>query len=91
MYSFRAAYKVGSLRPQELDKLAHRMAINEDLLKQHFRFYNLLGDPKLAEGCDRECGEKLLCNIVMANSGDWTQCDQIIAEHRLAKRITGGK
>jgi sphingomyelin phosphodiesterase len=79
MYSFKEAYGVSSLEPVELDRLAHRMANDSSIMQQYFEFYNLLGDPKLEQGCDQDCYDNLLCSIVRTDtSTNSTRCDDLL-------------
>ncbi|XP_069688528.1 sphingomyelin phosphodiesterase-like isoform X2 [Periplaneta americana] len=89
-YSFKEAYGVESLTPTEMDKLIHKMATNSSLLEQYYRYYVKHADTALQRGCDMNCLKDKLCEISVAQMGDYTQCDQLMQQSVVPKSTDDG-
>nr|CAD7195605.1 unnamed protein product [Timema douglasi] len=77
LYSFKKDYHVSSLKPQDLDKMVHKMDKEDYLLQKHHRFYHKNSDSVVNTKCDNKCKKKLLCSIVTSQSKDLLHCDGI--------------
>nr|CAD7605997.1 unnamed protein product [Timema genevievae] len=77
LYSFIKDYHVSSLKPQDLDKMVHKMDKEDYLLQKHHRFYYKNSDLVVKKKCDKDCKKKLLCSIMTSQSKDLLHCDGI--------------
>ncbi|KAF2878762.1 hypothetical protein ILUMI_27403, partial [Ignelater luminosus] len=74
LYSFKDAYGVNDLSPQELARLTIRMATTPYLPKLYFRYKWRESDTALAKGCNDECEIHNLCNMVTYQPEYTIQC-----------------
>ncbi|CAH1104931.1 unnamed protein product, partial [Psylliodes chrysocephalus] len=77
LYSFKEAYGVKTLEPEEMSKLVFQMTKKHELIDQYYRFKFRNGDIALQEGCDDDCKKDLLCTMVKTEYGDDTVCDKV--------------
>ncbi|KAF4522137.1 hypothetical protein B566_EDAN012599 [Ephemera danica] len=77
MYTFNDAYGTSAPFPSQMDDLVHRMVNDTVLQDKYWRYYEKLGDPALAEGCDERCMERLICRTVTTVQGDTSKCDEL--------------
>ncbi|XP_076061027.1 sphingomyelin phosphodiesterase-like isoform X3 [Oratosquilla oratoria] len=68
LYSAKRAYNMHSLLPVEWDYLVHRMAQDDALFRQYYRYY--WKNSPVKEECDKECKKRLLCDLKSGRSND---------------------
>ncbi|XP_059484531.1 sphingomyelin phosphodiesterase-like [Neocloeon triangulifer] len=74
LYSFKDAFGLSSLLPQDLDAFVSRLANDANLQDLYYRLYWTAGDPSLAATCDVACRRNLVCEIVRNLQGDDSKC-----------------
>ncbi|KAL1509127.1 hypothetical protein ABEB36_003915 [Hypothenemus hampei] len=78
IYSFKEAFRVSSLKPQDIGNLLVTMAKNHTMLEEYhlYRFKNS-DDPFVTAGCDQDCQKKYLCEFSRSVFGDTAKCDYL--------------
>ncbi|XP_054266219.1 sphingomyelin phosphodiesterase-like isoform X1 [Macrosteles quadrilineatus] len=76
LYSMRTAFQVPSLLPQELDTLVNKLAENQTVFDQYYRYY--WKNSPVRPACDAECKKRLICDLRSGRSHDRrTLCQEI--------------
>ncbi|XP_065347089.1 sphingomyelin phosphodiesterase-like [Cloeon dipterum] len=78
LYSFKDAFGLSSLLPQDLNDFVARLATDPDLQDLYYRYYWTAGDPSLAKPCDDACRRNLVCEIVRTTQGDDSKCTDFL-------------
>lgn len=76
-YTFKEAYGMERLRPQDMADLVVRMSQNQALLDQYYMFHVKEADTSMAFGCDAGCHLGNLCGIVTNEYLDNAKCEEI--------------
>ncbi|KAF2893413.1 hypothetical protein ILUMI_12757, partial [Ignelater luminosus] len=75
LYSFKHAYGVKDLSPQELAMLTERMAKTPALTELYFRLKHKESDVGLATGCNNACEIDNLCTMVTSHAENTLHCE----------------
>ncbi|RZF49097.1 hypothetical protein LSTR_LSTR008383 [Laodelphax striatellus] len=78
LYSFKEAYGVNSMRPEDVRDLVYRMASNNTLMKEYNRNFIKAGDTGLQKECNEHCMRTRLCEMVTTVSGDFSECKPLL-------------
>lgn len=64
MYSFKDAYGLQGMRPEDFQEFLEEMSKDILTLHQYFRFKYRDAKPRIDKGCDSQCHRDNLCSIV---------------------------
>jgi hypothetical protein len=78
LFSIRDDYHLKDLSPASLDQLVTAMARDPKLIETQWRQTVKLGDPELAKGCDKECLQNQLCELVNNENFDKRKCNSLL-------------
>lgn len=76
-YSLRSEYDLQDASPESMHLLTKRLARDAELRELYYQNSVRYGTPSLANGCDKDCQTKLVCNIVNTVNSDTSYCDQL--------------
>ncbi|KAL3265353.1 hypothetical protein HHI36_009561 [Cryptolaemus montrouzieri] len=76
LYSFKEAYGLPSLKPEEIGNLVIEMAKNRTVLEMYNRYRYRMGDG-INTVCDDNCHKSNLCTIVTSSLADTQHCEDI--------------
>ncbi|XP_039300772.1 sphingomyelin phosphodiesterase-like [Nilaparvata lugens] len=85
LYSFKEAYGVSSMRPEDIRDLVYRMASNDTLMKEYNRNFIKAGDTGLQKECNEHCTRTRLCEMVTTVSGDFSECEPLLKNFKKPK------
>lgn len=68
LYSARSAYEVSSLLPQDWDQLLIKLAEDQNLFDQYYKYY--WKNSPVRPSCDAECRKRMLCDLRSGRSHD---------------------
>ncbi|XP_022899980.2 sphingomyelin phosphodiesterase-like [Onthophagus taurus] len=77
LYSFKEEYGVEDLSPASIRDLAIRMTEDHSIAQKYWRNRHRLADTALAGGCSDGCLKNLVCRMLMSQTYDNTQCQEI--------------
>ncbi|KAI5755410.1 hypothetical protein M8J77_016576 [Diaphorina citri] len=68
LYSARSAYQVSTLLPQDWDLLLIKLAEDQNLFDQYYKYY--WKNSPVRPSCDAECRKRMLCDLRSGRSHD---------------------
>ncbi|XP_060531078.1 sphingomyelin phosphodiesterase-like [Cylas formicarius] len=77
LYSFKDAFGVDNLGPDEIGNLLVRMTKDHSLINNYHVFRSRNADPSVAVECDSKCQKKYLCEISVSEVGDRSHCERL--------------
>ncbi|KAF7272237.1 hypothetical protein GWI33_014949 [Rhynchophorus ferrugineus] len=77
IYSFKEAYDVPSLQPEDIGDLLVKMAKNHTYLSNYHLHRYKNSDSAVATECDNKCQKKYLCRFATYINGDTTKCNEL--------------
>ncbi|KAJ8922712.1 hypothetical protein NQ315_007747 [Exocentrus adspersus] len=77
LYSFKDAFEVDTLQPNDVDGLISKMLKNRSLIYKYYLYKFRNSDVAVASGCDESCQKSLLCDMVTTAYDDTEHCEKI--------------